>query len=153
MAGILKFFGWIIEEMLTGKRDCVSERTSQTRSVTLLSASSRSIWAYICDKCSSSGIARTEGLLLACCSSLALRVFSWASKSVLSLEPADHLYSESHLSSRFGSALVRSSMLNIESLVCLGPCNSGAFPQFSCLVCPALQRVRRACLQRASVSA
>ena len=73
-------------------------------------------------------VAQTKGLLSACCLSLALGVFSRARKSVLSLEPVERSYSKSSPSSRFGSALVCSSLLNTGSLVCSGPCNSGVFP-------------------------
>ena len=134
IVGILKFFGGIIEEILVGKRDCVFERTSKRGSRTLRSASNRSIWACICDRRSSSGVARTGGLLSACCSGLALWGFSPARRSVLFLEPAERSFSELYLSSRFGSTLTHSSLLNTESLVCSDTCKSGASPRFSCLV-------------------
>ena len=102
IVGILKFFEGIVVEMLVGKRDCVSERISGIRSRILRSASSRSIWAYICDKRSSSGVARTRSLFSACCSRRTLWATNRARRSVLSLEPAERSYSESYSSSMFG---------------------------------------------------
>ena len=59
IADILKFLGGIIEEMLVGKGDCVSKKTSRTGSRALCSASSRSICACICDRRFSSGVTQT----------------------------------------------------------------------------------------------
>ena len=125
--------------MLAGKGDCFSERSQ-----------------LVADQFGPAFVtgAPPQALLRqgACCTGLDLRAFSRARKSMLSLERAECSYSESYPSSRFGSALVHSSLLNTESLVCSGPCNSGLFPRFSCLAHPTLRRLRRARLRHASVS-
>ena len=45
MIGILKFSGGMVVEMLVGKRDCVSDKTSRIGSGMLYLANNRSIWA------------------------------------------------------------------------------------------------------------